>query len=202
MLGRTKERATPKGVGSELHEGFDHFRSAASLAAERTAERIAPAVDSARTNTRELLLPRVEHAREAASRAWESRMKQTTPTMKNAKKMSRRAHRKAVASRPPRRGRWMLGALGVGAAVGVVSAMVRRRKAPEWQEYEPMERGDAIEPKVTEMDTARRRTGTVTESGPGPASGTPTGEPGTGLGESPTVAPNSVRTPNERPPGI
>ncbi|HEX2417677.1 MAG TPA: hypothetical protein VHJ83_06070 [Micromonosporaceae bacterium] len=223
MLGRTKERATPKGVGGELHEGFDHLRSAASLAAERTAERIAPAVDSARTNTRELLLPRVEHAREAASRAWESRMmKRTTPTMKNAKKMSRRDRRKAaragmlngmatgrlgrrtrgatVASRPPRRGRWMLGALGVGAAVGAISAMVRRRKAPEWQEYEPMERGDA--PKVTEMDTARRRTGTVTESGPGPASGTPAGEPGAGLGESPTVEPSSVRTPDERPPGI
>lgn len=233
MLGRTKERVAEPRIGGELHEGFDHFRSAASLAAGRAAERIAPAVDSARASTREMVAPRVEQAREAASRAWEGRMKRsaqmTKKQAKSAEKLSRRARRKAqrasmdanrlgrrarmrrrsMETAPkPRRRRWMLGALGIGAALGAIGAMVSRRKAPEWEEYEPMERGDAAGEKVTEMaDVARRRTGTVVESGPG---GTEpgrhsAGEPGIAEppGTSPTgpnVEPSSVRTPDERPP--
>jgi hypothetical protein len=237
MLGRTREKVTDQRIGGELHEGFDHFRSAASLAAGRAAERIAPAVDSARASTREMVAPRVEHAREAASRAWEARMKRsaqaTKKQAKSAEKLSRRARRKAqrasmdanrlgrrtrmrrraVETAPPRRRRWMLGALGIGAALGAISAMVSRRRPPEWEEYEPMERGDAVGEKVTEMaDAARRRTGTVVESGPGgtasdlggrhstepgiaepPMSG-PTGSTG------PNVEPSSIGTPNERPP--
>jgi hypothetical protein len=111
-------------------------------------------------------------------------------------------------SPPPRRRRWMLGALGIGAVLGAISAMVSRRKAPEWEEYEPMERGDAVGEKVTEMaDAARRRTGTVVESGTPPtdAGRHSTGAPGIAEppGTSPTgpnVEPSSVRTPDERPP--
>ncbi|HEX6074919.1 MAG TPA: hypothetical protein VFZ32_06615 [Micromonosporaceae bacterium] len=235
MLGRTKEKVTEKRIGGELHEGLDHFRSAASLAAGRAAERIAPAVDSARASTREIVAPRVEHAREAASRAWETRMQRSAQATKkqarSAEKLSRRARRKAQrasmdANRlgrraavrrratdvaPPRRGRWMLGALGVGAALGAVSAMVRKRKAPEWEDYEPMERGDAVEEKVTDMEAARRRTGTVVETpGPGQAGEPPgrhyAGEPDLGPPAppvtGPTVEPSSVRTPEDRPPGM
>jgi hypothetical protein len=218
MLGRTREKATPKGIGGELHEGLDHFRSAASLAAGRAADRIAPAVSSARTGTREMMAPRVEQAREAATRAWEASMKRSAPgTKKTAKAngaMSRRAGRKAESmaagrkarggmtpARPPRRRRWMLGALGVGAAMGAVGAMVRKRKAPEWEDYEPVERGDAVEEKVTDMD-ARRRTGVTETAGPGQAGETPGRTKGEPPVTGPTTEPSSVRTPDERPPGM
>lgn len=236
MLGRTKERVAEKRIGSELHEGFDHLRSAATLAAGRAAERIGPAVDSARVSTKEVMAPRVEHAREAASRAWESRIRRsaevTSKRAKNAEKLSRRARRKAQkasvdanrlgrrvaimrrrAPEPatPSRSRWVMGAVGVGAALGAVGAMISKRRAPEWEEYEPMEPASGtIGEKVTDMEAARRKTGTVVETEPGETdiSGTtgrhtvgepkPESPPATG----PTVEPSSMQSPDARPPGI
>lgn len=156
MLGRNSHKAAEKHIGDELHESFDHLRSAAAMAAEQAAARIAPAVESAK----ESMAPRIERAREAANQAWETRMKAAEETTAD---LSRRARRKAEkASRKAeklgrettrrtraakeslqggdpgrsRRWRWMLGALAAGAAVGAVTALISRRRASDWEEYE------------------------------------------------------------------
>ncbi|MGH3656342.1 MAG: hypothetical protein ACRDUA_06760 [Micromonosporaceae bacterium] len=190
MLRRTKEKVTENHIGDELQQGIDHLRSAASIAAGIAAERLAPAMEQARDR----MAPRVEQARAAAAQAWEQRMRAAAGNSAgSAMKMSRRARRKAqkpsmgmgrrgggrlrtgavtIRMEQPkqRRWRWMMGAIGIGAAVGAVGALISRRSRSEWEEYEsrtgatggaPMAGAGAhsksTREKVTDMADAAKR---------------------------------------------
>ncbi|MGH3741905.1 MAG: hypothetical protein ACRDT1_11295, partial [Micromonosporaceae bacterium] len=143
VLRRAKKMSQTQHIAKELNQGVNHFRSAAAMAAEQAAERLAPAMETARDKAQEKLGPQMVKARHAAMEAWETKGKPAmSSTAGSAREMSRKAAVKArmprKARRPeptkPRWGRWMAGAVGVGAAVGAVSALISKRRAGQWHE--------------------------------------------------------------------
>ncbi len=165
VLLRRDSRTRTQQFGGEMSESFDHLGKAASIAATGAAERIGPGVEA---------------TREAAVKGWESMVAAMAPVVaaavdsararaadaeKTARKAGRsakqtarqRADSAAVALRlkePPKshKGRWLFGALAVGAAAGVAGALVARRRTPQWEEYAP----ERTLGEVTTEDTSLR----------------------------------------------
>jgi hypothetical protein len=155
---RRKRRSTK--MKNELGQGVDHFRRAASLAAQETSATVGPKWNAARGR----MQPAVSHARGAATSSWDSALATITPLVaaatenvrqsgkgskkaakenkkraqKNAKKLEKRAN-KAMGRKPAgRRTGKLFGLALAGAAVGAGAAyVVRRRKAAQWDEYDP-----------------------------------------------------------------
>lgn len=156
--------------GAELSDGFEHLRSAATIAAEGAAGAVAPRADAARealaprvVAARDAMAPRVESARQTVGRSWDSAVHAVGPVVtaaaesarrateearkeagKKAGKAGRKASKKASAVSRRATGRtkhrkwpWVVGVLALGVAVGTVAAVLSRRNAPEWEEYEP-----------------------------------------------------------------
>jgi len=190
VLRRRAEQPRTERIGYELAEGLSHLRTAALLAAERTAERIGPAVSTAR----ERMAPSVERAKDAASRSWENAIAAVTPltmppdragrksrrdrrarrrgraiqrqlTSAQAREVTRRARNAArvLRGQEPRRRRWpwVIGALALGAFAGAAGALIGRQRDERWEEYESERRPQ--DTTQTMRERASQVAGTVRE---------------------------------------
>ncbi|MQA27118.1 MAG: hypothetical protein GEU94_17010 [Micromonosporaceae bacterium] len=210
MLRRTKEKEESRHITDELSEGVNHLRSAAALAAEQAAERLAPAVENARTRAQTTIGPRVERAMDAAAERAESARKMSRKARKQAKaaakdgrrwadkasdKALRRAEKataKAEGELSKRHwGRWMLGALGVGAAIGTVGALIRRRRAAEWEEEQEFGYGDDSA-SVTPMPTPSATGPSGPKSAETPGAQPAEGSFGSGAGDATPSGPDDT----------
>jgi hypothetical protein len=140
---------------NELGQSMDHFKRAASLAAQETGSTVGPRVQAAVGRVQ----PVAAKARGAATTGWESAVatlsplvaaatenarqtgkvtkKQAKKNKKNAQKLQKRASQ-TVGRKPRRGGSKLLGFALVGTALGVGAAYAaKRRKAAQWDEYDP-----------------------------------------------------------------
>jgi hypothetical protein len=149
---------------SELGQSVDHFRRAASLAAQETSATVGPRVSAARGRVR----PTATKAKYAASTSWDSALATLAPLIaaatENARQMGKSTAKAGMKSaKADRRNAKMLekmlekrtnkalrriqrrrtgarlgGLLLAGAAVGAGSAYaLRKRRREQWNEYDP-----------------------------------------------------------------
>jgi len=145
---------------SELGQSVDHFKRAATLAAQETSATVGPKVNAARDRVQ----PAAAKAKDAASSGWESAVatlaplitaasenarlagkktakvsrKQAKANKKNAKQLEKRANKTLGRKQGGRRTGKLFGLALIGAAVGAGAAyVVRKRKAAQWDEYDP-----------------------------------------------------------------
>jgi hypothetical protein len=145
---------------NELGQSVDHFKRAATLAAQETSATVGPKFNAAVDRVQ----PAAAKAKDAASSGWDSALATLTPLVtaatdnvrqagkmskrqarkaakenqKNARKLQKRANAAMGRKQKKRRGSKMMGLALIGTAVGVGAAYAaKRRKADQWDEYEP-----------------------------------------------------------------
>jgi hypothetical protein len=145
---------------NELGQSVDHFKRAASLAAQETSATVGPTLAAAVDRVQ----PVAVKAKGAASSGWDSAVATITPLVtaatdnvrqagkvskrsakkaakqnkRNAKKLQKRANAAIGRKKGKRRGSRLLGYALIGTAVGVGAAYVaKRRKNAQWDEYDP-----------------------------------------------------------------
>lgn len=145
---------------NELGQSVDHFKRAATLAAQETSSTVGPRINAARDRVQ----PAVSQARDAASSSWESAVATITPLVtaatdnvkqagrdtakvgrksaknsrKKAKKLEKRANKVLNRQQSGSRKGKLVGLALIGAAVGVGAAYVlRKRQQAQWDEYDP-----------------------------------------------------------------
>ncbi|MFF5295197.1 hypothetical protein [Paractinoplanes globisporus] len=137
---------------NELGQSVDHFKRAATLAAQETSATMGPRVAAAVDRVQ----PAAVKAKDAASSGWDSALATLTPlvgaatdNMRQAGKMSKRQAKKAAKQNKKyakrltgrskkRSGSRLLGYALIGTAVGVGAAYLsKRRRANQWDEYDP-----------------------------------------------------------------
>jgi len=151
-----RRRSRSRRMKNELGQSVDHFKRAASLAAQETSATVGPKLNAAVDRVQ----PAAAKAKDAASSGWDSALATITPLVaaatenvrhggtvskrqakknkKNARKLQKRANMAISRKQGRRRGSKLLGYALLGAAVGVGAAYVaKRRKAAQWDEYEP-----------------------------------------------------------------
>ncbi|MFI7546025.1 hypothetical protein [Actinoplanes sp. NPDC049599] len=159
---RRKNRSAK--MKSELGQSVDHFKRAASIAAQETSATVGPKFYAARDRVQ----PTAVKAKDAASSSWESALATLTPLVsaatvkaqqvsnstakvsrkdvkaakkdakKNARKLEKRANKTLGRKQKSRSGAKLGGLLLAGAAVGAVGAFaVRKRRQEQWDEYDP-----------------------------------------------------------------
>jgi hypothetical protein len=156
MMRRKRRSAMMK---RELGQSVDHFKRAATLAAQETGATVGPKFNAARDRVQ----PAATKAKDAAAGGWGSAVatlaplitaagenvrltgkktekvskKQAKANKKNAQKLEKRAN-KALGRKQGGRGGKLFGLAVAGAAVGAGAAyFVRKRKAAQWDEYDP-----------------------------------------------------------------
>jgi len=161
---RRKNRSTK--MKSELGQSVDHFKRAASLAAQETSATVGPKFSAARDRVQ----PTAVKAKDAASSGWESAVATLTPLVtaatekahlanknatkaskkevkasrKNAKKLQKRTNKALGRKQKSRTSTKLGGLLLAGAAVGAVGAyVVRKRQRDQWDEYDASPAGSA-----------------------------------------------------------
>jgi hypothetical protein len=144
----------------ELGQSVDHFKRAATLAAQETSATVGPRINAAKDRVQ----PVAVKAKDSASTGWESALATLTPLVtaatenvrqtgkksvkvsrrtakanrKNAQKLEKQANRSLGRKQTGRRTGRLFGFLVAGAAVGAGAAYVaRKRKAQQWDEYDP-----------------------------------------------------------------
>jgi hypothetical protein len=144
----------------ELGQSVDHFKRAATLAAQETSATVGPKVNAARDRVQ----PAAAKAKGAASTGWGSAVatlaplitaasdnvrhtgkktakvskKQAKANKKNADKLQKQANKALGRKQTSRRSGKLFGLALAGAAVGAGAAYVlRKRKAAQWDEYDP-----------------------------------------------------------------
>jgi hypothetical protein len=144
----------------ELGQSVDHFKRAATIAAQETSATVGPKIIAAKDRVQ----PVAVKAKDSASSGWDTAVATLTPLVtaagenvrqvgkkggkvsrrtlkankKNAKKLEKRANRALGRKQTGRRSGKLLGFALVGTAAGVGAAyLVRRRKAQQWDEYDP-----------------------------------------------------------------
>jgi hypothetical protein len=144
----------------ELGQSVDHFKRAATLAAQETSATVGPKVNAARDRVQ----PAATKAKDAASTGWGSAVatlaplitaasenvryagkktakvskKQAKANKKSAEKLQKHANKALGRKQTSRRSGKLFGLALAGAAVGVAAAyVVRKRKAAQWDEYDP-----------------------------------------------------------------
>ena len=154
---RRKNRSAK--MKSELGQSVDHFKRAASIAAQETSATVGPRFYAARDRVQ----PTASKAKNAATGSWESAVATLTPLVtaatekaqraskstataskkdlkaskKDAKKIQKRAN-KALKGKQSSKGSKLGGLLLAGAAVGAAGAYVlRKRRQEQWDEYDP-----------------------------------------------------------------
>jgi hypothetical protein len=145
---------------TELGQSVDHFKRAATLAAQETSATVGPTFAAAVDRVQ----PAAAKAKGAATSGWDSALATLTPLVaaatdnvrqagkvskrsakktakqnkKNAKKLQKRANAAIGRDKGKRRKSRLLGYALVGTAVGVGAAYVaKRRRAAQWDEYDP-----------------------------------------------------------------
>jgi hypothetical protein len=158
---RRKNRSA--NMKSELGQSVDHFKRAASLAAQETSATVGPKFNAARDRVQ----PTATKAKDAASSGWDSALATLAPLItaatenarqvsdrtaqtaeatkksakankKSAKKLQKRTN-KALGRKQKSSKRSKLGGLLLaGAAVGAAGAYVlNKRRRDQWDEYDP-----------------------------------------------------------------
>ncbi|WP_328463789.1 hypothetical protein OHA21_38935 [Actinoplanes sp. NBC_00393] len=154
MFATIRRRRRSTKMRNELNQSMDHFKRAASLAAQETSATVGPKINAAKDRVQ----PAATKAKDAATNSWDSALAALTPlvatatesvrhtgkvTKKQAKKQAKAAkklERKAEKAygRKQRRGSRMFGYALLGTAVGVGAAYyARRRRDAQWEEYDP-----------------------------------------------------------------
>jgi len=159
---RQKNRSAK--MKSELAQSVDHFKRAASLAAQETSATVGPKFYAARDRVQ----PSAAKAKDAASSSWGSAVATLTPLVtaatekaqqvskatakankkdaqagkkaakKNAMKLQKRADKTLGRKRKGSKSSKLGGLLLAGAAVGAAGAyLARKRRQDQWDEYEP-----------------------------------------------------------------
>jgi len=155
---RRKSRSTR--MKNELGQSVDHFKRAASLAAQETSATVGPRVQTAVDRVQ----PTAVKAKDAASTGWDSALATLTPLLtaatenvrqtgkvskkqakksakenqKNANKLQRKANQSVGRKQGKRKASKLFGYALVGTALGVGAAYVaKRRRAAQWDEYDP-----------------------------------------------------------------
>jgi hypothetical protein len=164
-------------VKQELGQSVDHFKRAANIAAQETSATVSPKLNAAKDKVQ----PAVSQAKDAASSGWDSAVATLTPLIaaagenvrqagkktakvskrqakankKNAQKLEKRANRALGRKQRGSRAGKLFGLALAGAAVGAGAAyVVRRRKAAQWDEYDPSAPVAAAEPARGADDAA------------------------------------------------
>ncbi|MGX6604624.1 hypothetical protein ACWKSP_21205 [Micromonosporaceae bacterium Da 78-11] len=155
---RRKSRNTR--MKNELGQSVDHFKRAASLAAQETSATVGPKFNAAKDRVQ----PAATAAKDVASTGWDSALATLTPLVaaatdnvrqtgkvtkksakkavkdnkKNAKKLEHRANKALGRKQSKGKGSKLFGFALLGAAVGVGAAYAaKRRRAAQWDEYDP-----------------------------------------------------------------
>jgi hypothetical protein len=161
----------------ELGQSVDHFKRAATLAAQETSATVGPKVNAARDRVQ----PAATKAKGAASSGWESAVatlaplitaasenvryagaktekvsrKQAKAGRKNVKKLEQRANKALGRKQTGRRTGKLFGLALAGAVVGACAAyMARKRKAAQWDEYDPGRPIESTQTATGAEDTA------------------------------------------------
>lgn len=176
---RRKRRSTK--MKNEIGQSVDHFKRAASLAAQETGATVGPKINAARDRVQ----PAAVKAKDAATSSWDSALAVLTPLVaattdtattskkalkankkdakKNAKKIEKRTNKALDRKQGGNKTSTLAGLALVGAAVGVAAAyVVRRRKAAQWDEYDPGAPIVSTPPVVAAEDTAFEPTDSTT----------------------------------------
>lgn len=155
MFGIVRRKSRSQLVRQELGQSVEHFKQAATHAAQGTSATVGPKINAARDRVQ----PATERVKDAASTGWDSAVATLTPLATaagdNIRKTDKRARKVAVMKQkklqkstakavdrargrsPRRRGR-LAGLLVAGAAIGVAGAyLARKRNAAQWDEYDP-----------------------------------------------------------------
>lgn len=144
----------------ELGQSVDHFKRAATIAAQETSATVGPKLKTARGKVQ----PAVGQARDAASSGWESAVATLAPLVaaasenvrqagkssakmskrqakagkKRAQTLEKRANKMLGRKQRGRRAGKLFGLAAAGAAIGAGAAYyVRKRRAAQWEEYDP-----------------------------------------------------------------
>ena len=156
MFATMRRRSRSRRMKNELGQSVDHFKRAASIAAQETSATVGPKLQTAVDK----MQPAAVKAKGAASSGWDSALATLTPlvnsatdNVRSAGKMSRRQAKKAAKQNKKyakrlrnkvdkrsskRRGSRLMGYALIGTAVGVGAAyLAKRRKAGQWDEYDP-----------------------------------------------------------------
>lgn len=144
----------------ELGQSVDHFKRAATLAAQETGATVGPKINAAKDRVQ----PVAVKAKDTASTGWDAAVATLTPLVaaasenlrqtgkktatvsrrtikankKNAKMLEKRANKTLGRKQTGRRTGRLFGFALAGTAVGAGTAYVlRRRRAKQWDEYDP-----------------------------------------------------------------
>ncbi|GAA0451902.1 hypothetical protein Ade02nite_76970 [Paractinoplanes deccanensis] len=160
MFATMRRKNRNRRMRNELGQSVDHFKRAASLAAQETSATVGPTLSAAVDRVQ----PAAVKAKDAATTGWGSAVATITPLVaaatdnvkqagkvskksakksakqnkKDAKKLQKRANKAVSRKEKKGRGSKLLGFALLGTAVGVGAAYVsKRRRAAQWDEYEP-----------------------------------------------------------------
>ncbi|XVU25375.1 hypothetical protein ACQPZJ_50795 [Actinoplanes sp. CA-054009] len=160
MFATMRRKSRSRRMKNELGQSVDHFKRAATLAAQETSATVGPTLSAAVDRVQ----PAAVKAKDAASSGWGSAVATITPLVaaasdnvkqagkvskrtakktakqnkKDAKKLQKRANKTLARKQGKGRGSKLLGFALLGTAVGVGAAWAaKRRRAAQWDEYEP-----------------------------------------------------------------
>jgi hypothetical protein len=151
-----RRRSRSRKMKNEFGQSVDHFKRGTSMAAQQTSATVMPKLQTAVDKVQ----PAATKAKDAASSGWDSALATLTPlvssatgNVRQAGKMSRRQAKKAAKQNKKyekqlrkkvdkrsdkRRGSRLVGYALIGTAVGVSAGyLAKRRKAAQWDEYDP-----------------------------------------------------------------
>lgn len=194
VFGLRRRKAHRDLVRAELGESFDHFRQAASHAANGVGATVGPRMQAARSYAG----PAAARAKRSAAKGWESTMVAVAPlavaavdgarqagTVTGKAKSMKAMRRNKKKSRPSGRLSRVAGLAAAGAAVGAAGAYaLRRRNQARWDEYDPAQALDAVR---TESGAAPGGSDGMVATTPSPAQATTTGQPGDVLSDTPAT---------------
>ena len=158
MFATIRRKNRSNRMRNELNQSMDHFKRAATLAAQETSATVTPKFNAAKDRVQ----PAATKAKDAATDSWDSALaaltplvasaadsvrqtgkdtrkatkKQTKQQVKAVKKLEKKAAKK-TGQKKSRAGK-LAGYALLGTAVGIVAAYVaRRRQDAQWEEYDP-----------------------------------------------------------------
>ena len=160
MFATMRRKSRSATMKQELGESVDHFKRAATIAAQETSATVGPKINAAK----ERVQPVAVKAKDSAASGWDTALATLTPLVaaasdnlrqagkttakvsrrtmkanrKKARKLENQANRALGRKQAGRRTGKLFGLAVAGTAVGAGAAyLVRRRKARQWDEYDP-----------------------------------------------------------------